>query len=190
MSAFGTLNSGSAARIVKATAYAIAAHTGQKRKNGSDYYHHPLEASSLVHDAGGSEDTIVAAILHDTVEDTKVTREDIEREFGTAVRDLVEAVTNLPEWENLSKLARKDAQAEHIARESEGAKLVKMGDLISNMRGSLHPDAPTWWEDRQSFRDYIEGMRRVAWACRSVSPSLDVMFEGAYQAVYEMHCRN
>ncbi|MBQ8992497.1 bifunctional (p)ppGpp synthetase/guanosine-3',5'-bis(diphosphate) 3'-pyrophosphohydrolase [Candidatus Saccharibacteria bacterium] len=82
-------------RIEKAITIATKAHEGQMRKSGDPYISHPLAVMKIVEDWGMDEDTIIAAVLHDTVEDTDVTLEDIKREFGEQVAFLVDGVTKL-----------------------------------------------------------------------------------------------
>lgn len=82
-------------RIEKAIQMATAAHEGQMRKSGDPYISHPIAVMKIVEDWGMDEDTIIAAVLHDTVEDTKVTLDDIKNEFGEQVAFLVDGVTKL-----------------------------------------------------------------------------------------------
>ncbi|MBQ9017070.1 HD domain-containing protein, partial [Candidatus Saccharibacteria bacterium] len=82
-------------RLEKAITIATKAHEGQMRKSGDPYISHPLAVMKIVEDWGMDEDTIIAAVLHDTVEDTDVTLEDIKREFGEQVAFLVDGVTKL-----------------------------------------------------------------------------------------------
>ncbi|MBQ7040812.1 bifunctional (p)ppGpp synthetase/guanosine-3',5'-bis(diphosphate) 3'-pyrophosphohydrolase [Candidatus Saccharibacteria bacterium] len=82
-------------RIKKAIDLATKAHEGQLRKSGDPYISHPLAVMKIVEDWGMDEDTIIAAVLHDTVEDTDVTLEDIKNEFGENVAFLVDGVTKL-----------------------------------------------------------------------------------------------
>ncbi|MBR3177326.1 bifunctional (p)ppGpp synthetase/guanosine-3',5'-bis(diphosphate) 3'-pyrophosphohydrolase [Candidatus Saccharibacteria bacterium] len=82
-------------RIEKAIKMATEAHEGQMRKSGDPYISHPLAVMKIVEDWGMDEDTIIAAVLHDTVEDTNITLEDIRKEFGEQVAFLVDGVTKL-----------------------------------------------------------------------------------------------
>ena len=83
------------ARVDRAVKMATKAHEGQFRKSGDPYIVHPLAVMTMVQDWGMDEDTIIAAVLHDTVEDTEVTLEDIRKEFGETVAFLVDGVTKL-----------------------------------------------------------------------------------------------
>ena len=82
-------------RIKHAVAVAKDAHDGQYRKTGEPYIVHPLAVKKILEEWGMDEDTIIAGILHDTVEDTSLTLEDIRKEFGESVAFLVDGVTKL-----------------------------------------------------------------------------------------------
>lgn len=82
-------------RIQRAVEFATKAHEGQKRRSGEPYITHPLMVKDILQDWGMDEDTVIAGILHDTVEDTAVTLEDVEREFGETVAFLVDGVTKI-----------------------------------------------------------------------------------------------
>ena len=82
-------------RVKKAVEIATKAHEGQFRKTGESYIIHPLAVKKILEDWGMDEDTIIAGILHDTVEDTELTLKDIEKEFGESVAFLVDGVTKL-----------------------------------------------------------------------------------------------
>lgn len=83
------------ARVKKAVAMARKAHEGQLRKTGEPYIVHPLAVKKILEEWGMDEDTVIAGILHDTVEDTDLTLEEIRREFGESVAFLVDGVTKL-----------------------------------------------------------------------------------------------
>ncbi len=85
--------------IQKALAYATKAHEGQKRTSGEPYITHLTAVASLLRQLDADEETIIAALLHDTVEDTDVTYDDLEREFGTTIAKLVEGVTKVRQFE-------------------------------------------------------------------------------------------
>jgi relA/spoT family protein len=82
-------------RINKAIEIATKVHEGQKRKSGDPYIVHPLAVMKILEDWKMDEDTIIAGVLHDTVEDTSLTLEDIKKEFGETVAFLVDGVTKL-----------------------------------------------------------------------------------------------
>lgn len=123
-------------RIQHATVFATQAHSGQKRKyTGDDYIVHPIAVAELVRLNGGTEDQIVAALLHDTVEDTDVTPVDIESEFGTDVEELVYELTDQfthEAYPDNNRAQRKVWEADRLATVSHEAKLIKLCDMIDN----------------------------------------------------------
>lgn len=119
-------------KIQKAISTAITAHQGQKRKGKEiPYIIHPLSVGLILAKTGASEDIIVAGILHDTIEDTELTKEDLETEFGIDVSNIVNDVTeqdkSLP-WEERKRLA-----LEHIKHMQKDSILVKSADVLHNM---------------------------------------------------------
>ncbi len=91
----GHLSEADQATIERAFAMGAKAHEKQKRKSGEPYFTHPIAVAHILADLGGDRDTIVAGLLHDTVEDTPVTISDIERDFGPSVSNLIDGVTKL-----------------------------------------------------------------------------------------------
>jgi guanosine-3',5'-bis(diphosphate) 3'-pyrophosphohydrolase len=126
-------------REVLQRAYAVAehAHDGQSRLSGEPYVSHPVAVAGILADLGLDADTLVAALLHDTVEDTEVTREQLLEEFGPHVAKLVDGVTKLGK---IHVHTREQAQAENIRKmlvamaEDIRVVLIKLGDRLHNMR--------------------------------------------------------
>ncbi|HEX4754143.1 MAG TPA: bifunctional (p)ppGpp synthetase/guanosine-3',5'-bis(diphosphate) 3'-pyrophosphohydrolase [Candidatus Dormibacteraeota bacterium] len=126
-------------REVLSRAYALAerAHEGQSRLSGEPYVSHPVAVAAILADLGLDADTLVAALLHDTVEDTDVTREQLRDEFGAHVAKLVDGVTKLGK---IHVHTREQAQAENIRKmlvamaEDIRVVLIKLGDRLHNMR--------------------------------------------------------
>lgn len=120
--------------------YSKKVHGSQKRASGDPYYYHPLEVAGILADMKLDLASIITALLHDTVEDTDVTLEDIENEFGKEIRILVDGVTKLTKMEFQSENAR---QAENFRKllvamsEDIRVLLVKLADRLHNMR-TLH----------------------------------------------------
>ena len=83
------------ALLNRAYVYAMRAHGAQKRASGDPYFAHPIEVAGILTDYRLDTETIVTALLHDVIEDTETTREDIERLFGSEIAELVEGVTKL-----------------------------------------------------------------------------------------------
>lgn len=120
-------------------AYTLAeqAHKGQSRLSGEPYVTHPVAVAGILADLGLDADTLVAALLHDTVEDTDVTREQLSEQFGIHVAKLVDGVTKLGK---IHVHSREQAQAENIRKmlvamaEDIRVVLIKLGDRLHNMR--------------------------------------------------------
>ena len=125
------------ARIRTAFELAARAHAGQKRKDGSPYVTHTVAAAEIITEMGLDEDSIVAALLHDTIEDTDITHEDIRKQFGPSVADIVEGVTKLT---RVNYTSREDEQMENTRKmllamsKDIRVILIKLADRLHNMR--------------------------------------------------------
>ena len=123
--------------VKRAYARAASAHVGQRRLSGEDYVNHPMEVAAILADLELDAETIAAALLHDTVEDTALTAEEVEREFGPEVARLVEGVTKLG---RISLRSDQQQQAENIRKmmvamaEDLRVVLIKLADRLHNMR--------------------------------------------------------
>ncbi len=125
------------AMLARAFEFANAAHKGQCRKSGEPFIVHPIEVSIILADLRMDAETICAALLHDTVEDTKVTAEEVEQEFGPAVRTLVEGVTKITriEVENLTDEQAATIRKMFVAMSQDIRVIViKLADRLHNMR--------------------------------------------------------
>jgi len=128
----------------RAYVYAMKAHGAQKRASGDPFFSHPLEVAAILTDMKLDDATIVAAVLHDTIEDTDSTREEIDKLFGSDIGRLVDGLTKLKKLDLVSKRA---AQAENFRKlllavaEDVRVLLVKLADRLHNMR-TLHFVAP------------------------------------------------
>lgn len=122
----------------RAIIFAVKAHTGTERRGkGYPYIVHPMEAVEIVATMTKDQELLAAAILHDTVEDTNVTVDQIRDEFGDRVADLVASESDeMPAGvsEEDSWHARKQAAIDRLSHASREAKIVAMGDKLSNMR--------------------------------------------------------
>ena len=137
--------------VDRAIKFAVDAHAGTERRGkGFPYIIHPLEAMSIVAEMTKDPELLAAAALHDTIEDTSVTVEDLRKEFGGRVAQLVEEESD-KFVEGISEEAswhdRKRAAIERIARASREAKMVAMGDKLSNLRAI--------WRDYQEKGDEL-----------------------------------
>ncbi len=168
------------ARLIKAADFAAFKHRRQRRKDAeaSPYINHPLALARVLKlEAGVAEmDVLVAAILHDTVEDTETTVEELEREFGHAVAAIVAEVTD---DKSLPKPDRKRLQVEHAPHISHQAKLVKLADKICNLRDVLDAPPSHWPMERR--RAYFEWAKAVIDGLRGVHPGLEHLFDDAYR---------
>jgi GTP diphosphokinase / guanosine-3',5'-bis(diphosphate) 3'-diphosphatase len=121
----------------RAFLYAEKAHEGQKRRSGEDFIHHPIGAAKIVAELHLDEATIAAALLHDTVEDTGASTDDLRAEFGDEVAQLVEGVTKLT---RIQFASREHAEAENYRKmiiamaEDVRVILIKLADRLHNMR--------------------------------------------------------
>ena len=117
----------------KALEFATVAHAGQKRKyTGEDYIVHPIEVMEIVK---------TVALLHDVVEDTNVSLEDIRLSFGNDVADLVFWLTDVSKLKDGNRATRKSLDRAHIANASPDAMTIKLADLISNTVSIMEYDA-------------------------------------------------
>lgn len=162
--------------LLRAAQFAAEKHKAQHRKDveGSPYINHPIAVAELLARVGGVHDpeVLAAALLHDTVEDTDATFDEIERAFGVEVRRLVAEVTD---DKTLSKEVRKQLQIEHAAHASVGAKLIKLGDKICNVIDVLD-NPPSGWA-RQRRAEYLEWAGKVVDQCRGTNAALEAEFD-------------
>ena len=118
---------------------------------------------------------IMAALLHDTIEDTETTPEELAKRFGRKVAKIVGEVTD---DKSLPKAERKRLQVEHAPHISREAKLVKLADKISNLRDMAASAPKTWPKSR--VREYFDWAKRVVDALRGVHPRLERIFDEVY----------
>ena len=127
--------------IQRAEMFAQQAHKDHKRKyTGDPYYVHLDEVRRIVKGAGGSEDMQAAALLHDTVEDTSVTPQDILKEFGSRIARLVVELTDISKPEDGNRATRKAMDRDKLASASAEAQTIKYADLISNGKDIMQND--------------------------------------------------
>jgi guanosine-3',5'-bis(diphosphate) 3'-pyrophosphohydrolase len=134
------------ARVRRAYEIGALAHAGQTRKSGEPYITHPVAVAGILAELGMDAETIIAAILHDTLEDTTLTTEQITAEFGQPVMSLVDGVTKL---DKVRFRSRQEAAAESfrkmllaMARDLRVI-LIKLADRLHNMRtlGAMEPES-------------------------------------------------
>lgn len=137
LSSIGHLSATSLARIRKAYDLAKKVHEGQTRKSGEPYFMHPVAVAAKLSKVGADEDTIIAALLHDTVEDTPLTLEEIEKEFGGTVTKLIDGVTKLSASDvagpNLNEQTETLRKIFRLMQEDSRIMIIKLYDRLHNM---------------------------------------------------------
>lgn len=171
----------SAVRLILAAAdFAARKHRDQRRKDAvaSPYINHPIALANILANEGDVQDPVViaAALLHDTVEDTETTREELEATFGPQIAAIVMEVTD---DKSLPKAARKQFQIDHAPHVSEAAKLVKIADKIANLRDVDGSPPPDWSVERR--REYFDWAKRVVDQLGVVNYALTALFAAAYR---------
>jgi guanosine-3',5'-bis(diphosphate) 3'-pyrophosphohydrolase len=172
------ISAAGAAQLLRALAFAAQKHRDQRRKDveASPYINHPIAVAAVLSAEAGvsDEETLVAAILHDTIEDTQTTFEELEQQFGLGVARLVAEMTDN---KSLPKAVRKQQQIEHAAAASDKAKRLKIADKICNVR-DVATRPPTDW-GTQRRREYLDWAAQVVHGCRGVEPALEMLFDEA-----------
>ena len=167
--------------VLRAASFAAHKHRAQRRKDvdASPYINHPLALASVLTSEGQITNaaTLCAALLHDTVEDTETTFEELESEFGAEIASIVREVTD---DKTLDKPERKKQQIEHAAHASPKAKLVKLADKICNVR-DVASSPPAHWP-LQRRQDYFDWAGKVIDQLRGVHPGLEAKFDEAFAA--------
>ncbi|VAW18365.1 Guanosine-3',5'-bis(diphosphate) 3'-pyrophosphohydrolase / GTP pyrophosphokinase, (p)ppGpp synthetase II, partial [hydrothermal vent metagenome] len=125
------------ALLNRAYVYAMKKHGTQTRDSGDLYFAHPLEVAAILTEMKLDDATIAGALLHDTIEDTDATREEIEELFGLQIAEVVDGVTKI---EQLNLVTREEAQAENLRKlllaisQDVRVLIVKLADRLHNMR--------------------------------------------------------
>jgi len=167
------------ALVLKALAFAAHKHRDQRRKDtvASPYINHPIQLADVLCNEGGVTDSevLAAAILHDTLEDTETTKEELTEHFGQRIADIVDEVSD---DKNLCKAERKQRQIDHAPGISDKAKLVKLADKICNLR-DVAGSPPVGWDLRRR-QEYFDWARAVIDGCRGVHPRLEAVFDAVY----------
>jgi (p)ppGpp synthase/HD superfamily hydrolase len=164
--------------VLRAADTAARWHVHQRRKGVAQepYINHLLEVASLVAEATGGTDPnlVIAAFLHDAIEDQEVTVEMIVQEFGKPVADIVMEVTD---DKTLPKDERKRKQVENAGKKSHKAKLIKLADKTSNLRTIASSPAAGWSVERRL--EYVAWAEAVVAGLRGTSPRLEGHFDEA-----------
>ncbi|MFK7765985.1 MAG: HD domain-containing protein [Mariniblastus sp.] len=162
-------------RIIQAADFAAEKHRNQRRKDiyQTPYINHPIEVANLLASVGGIEDEamIIAALLHDTIEDTDTSADEIEERFGKEVLGLV---LELTDDKSLEKADRKRLQIENAPKKSSAAKQIKLADKICNVSG-MCTDSPAAWSRARKI-EYLDWAEKVVSGCFGVNENLDELF--------------
>jgi guanosine-3',5'-bis(diphosphate) 3'-pyrophosphohydrolase len=166
------------AKLLRAITFAAEKHRDQRRKDAgaSPYINHPIGVATVLATEGNVSDevTLLAATLHDTVEDTKTTFAELEEHFGPEVANLVRELTD---DKSLEKMERKRLQIDHAAHSSNTAKQLKIADKICNIR-DIADSPPSDWPLQRRL-EYLLWSEKVVAGCRGINPALDQAFDDA-----------
>jgi guanosine-3',5'-bis(diphosphate) 3'-pyrophosphohydrolase len=162
--------------VSEAAELAARRHNGMARKGRGNepYINHLAEVANLLATAtsGSDAELVAAGWLHDTIEDTETTREELARNFSERVASLVVECTDDM---NLPKAERRRLQIAHAPHKSSGAKLIKIADKISNIGARIHPDPSA--DERDDLADYTNWAEQVVAGCRGGNAWLDQTFD-------------
>ena len=166
-------------RVIKAAYFAAEKHKTQRRKDTekTPYINHPLALANVLAVECGVDDVevICGALLHDTIEDTDTTEEELLEAFGEQITRIVLEVTD---DKTLDWVARKEAQVRHAPHTSDQAKLIKLADKISNLRDIVASPPSDWSVERK--REYFDWAAKVVDGVRGVHPELEALFDKIY----------
>jgi guanosine-3',5'-bis(diphosphate) 3'-pyrophosphohydrolase len=163
--------------LLAALDFAAEKHRDQRRKgvDASPYINHPIRVAMLLAECGVREVPILqAAVLHDTLEDTRTTGAEIEAAFGPVVRAWVEEVTD---DKRLPKADRKRMQIEHAPSRSHGARMIKIADKIANVTDIAAAPPAGWTLERRV--EYLVWAEAVVSACRGTHTDLEQRWDRA-----------
>ncbi len=167
------------ALLLKAIAFAAEKHRHQRRKDpeASPYINHPIDLANLLVQEGRVRDTtaLIAAILHDTLEDTETTPEELGALFGGEIRNIVMEVTDN---KKLKKRKRKELQIKHGPHLTRRARLVKLADKICNLR-DVATNPPARWPLKRQI-EYFDWAKAVIDSLRGTHPRLEALFDDVY----------
>jgi len=162
--------------LLAALKFAAKKHRDQRRKDqgATPYINHPIQVAETLWFQGNVRDmiTIVGALLHDTLEDTNATAEEIRQQFGEQVLALVQEVTD---DKSLPKLERKRLQIEHAPHQSARAKQVKLADKICNVTDIINSPPHNWSLKR--CQEYIDWSKQVVAGLRGINPALEACYD-------------
>jgi guanosine-3',5'-bis(diphosphate) 3'-pyrophosphohydrolase len=161
--------------LFKALAFSAEKHTKQRRKDidKTPYINHPISLANILAQRWViDENVLCAAILHDTIEDTETTVEELQEHFGEKITSIVLEVTD---DKSLEKSVRKQKQVEHAASISHEAKLVKLADKIANITDIINTPPVDWSSDRK--KEYFDWAKAVVDNLRGAHQGLEKDFD-------------
>ena len=165
--------------LLKALAFASHKHSDQRRKDAqaSPYINHPIGLADVLVNEGSVTDinVICGALLHDTVEDTDTSYDELVENFGTTIADIVMEVSD---DKTLSKAERKQLQIDHTPHKSDEAKLVKLADKICNLRDIINSPPADWNTERK--QEYFDWAKQVVDGVRGINAKLGSVFDSIY----------
>jgi len=163
--------------LLAAIHFSAEKHRDQRRKgvDASPCINHSIEVAAMLANVAGVHDeaTLAAAVLHDTVEDTRTSAAELEAMFGAAVTRLVQEGTD-----------DKRLQVEHAPHLSRAAKLIKIADKVSNVREVIDSPPADWSLERR--REYLDWAKRVVARCRGVNSALELRFDDTVRRAREV----
>jgi (p)ppGpp synthase/HD superfamily hydrolase len=166
-------------RILAAATFAADKHAAQKRKGAAaePYVNHLIEVAQLIASSSEQLDAnlVMAGFLHDTIEDTGTTAEELDQVFGS---DIAALVVELTDDKSLPQQVRKERQVQEAPHKSVRAQVIKLADKISNLRSLLTSPPANWSMERK--REYFEWGRRVVDALSAPNPILKAEFDRTY----------
>ncbi len=165
--------------VLQAAAFAAEKHRNQRRKDeeASPYINHPIQLAYILVQADVEDPVVLAAaLLHDTIEDTNTTHDEIEIVFGYQIARIV---AECSDDKTLPKLARKQAQIDHAAQLSHAARMVKLADKIANV-SDIEGAPPAGWSLERK-REYFDWAKAVVDRIRGTHPGLEARFDAEYK---------
>ena len=164
--------------VLQAAAFAAEKHRTQRRKDiETPFINHPIQLAYILVQADVEDPQVLAAsLLHDTIEDTATTLDEIEIVFGYAIARIV---AECSDDKSLTKLERKQAQIDHAAKLSHAARLVKLADKIANV-SDIEGAPPAGWSLERK-REYFDWAKAVVDQMRGTHPGLEARFDAEFK---------
>lgn len=166
--------------LTQALMFAAQKHTDQRRKGAraEPYINHLIDVVDILarHTGGQDATLLLAGALHDTIEDTGTTHEELKRAFDENVADIVQECSD---DKSLPKQERKRLQAEHAPHKSPRARMVKIADKISNLKSILLSPPPDWDDSRKL--EYFNWSKSVVDGCRGLNAGLEREFDDLHK---------